>query len=59
MVKTLPSNIGGMDSILGWGAEIPMPEPKTKTKTRSNLVKKNLKSILKNGPRVKGKNLYC
>jgi len=36
-----------MDSILGWGAEIPRPEPKTKTKNRSNIVKKKIKKDLK------------
>ena len=43
----MPSNVGGMDSILGWGAEIPRLEPKTKTKNRSNIVKKKIKKDLK------------
>ena len=36
-----------MDSILGWGAEIPMPEPKTKTKPEAILSKKKFKKDFK------------
>ena len=51
VVKTLPSNVGGMGSILGWGAKIPRtPLPnRSKYKQQKKYCKKSNKGF-KNGP---------
>ena len=35
LVKTSPSDAGGVGSIPGWGAKIPMPQGKKQNKTKT------------------------
>ena len=35
LVKTSPSDAGGVGSIPGWGAKIPMPQAKKQNKTKT------------------------
>ena len=42
MVKTSPSNAGGMDSIAGQGAKIPKPRTQN---SRSNIVTNSIKTL--------------
>ena len=46
VVKTSPSNAGGVGSIPGWGAKIPMPQGKKQNiNNRSNIVTNSIKTL--------------